>query len=240
MWETGIRLLLPRKYMKQGKKYRLASDKREDRSYEVSEAIKFIIENKTANFDESVEVHMHLGIDPKKGDQQIRGTIVLPHGTGKQKKVAVITTTAQSDAKDVGADVVGGEEMIEEIKSGKFFARGCDVLVVTPEMMPKLAPMAKILGPRGMMPSPKTETVTMKVKETVEALRKGKINYKNDNTGNIHQVIGKISFGLEKLKENYQIFVETIAKSKPSGIKGKYISSITLCSTMGVGVKVSR
>lgn len=225
--------------MKQGKKYRAVAEKREDKAYEVAEAMQFVVENKTAKFDESVEVHMHLGIDPKKGDQQIRGTIVLPHGTGNQKKVAVITTTAQKDAKEAGADVVGGEELIEEIKSGKFFALGVDVLVATPEMMPKLAPMAKILGPKGMMPSPKTETVTMKVKETVEALRKGKVNYKNDNTGNIHQAIGKVSFGPEKLKENYDAFVETIVKAKPSGIKGKYVSSITVCSTMGVGVRIA-
>lgn len=224
--------------MKQGKKYRAAVEKREDKMYGISEALQFIIDNKIAKFDESVEVHLHLNIDSKKGDQQIRGTIVLPHGTGKQKKVAVITTTAQKEAKEAGADIVGGEELIEEIKSGKFFSRGCDVLVATPEMMMKLAPMAKILGPKGMMPSPKTETVTIKVAEAVEGLRKGKVNYKNDNTGNIHQSIGKISFGLEKLRENYTAFIEMISKSKPDSVKGKFIVSVTVCSTMGVGLRV--
>lgn len=224
--------------MKQGKKYRAVREKLEDRVYTSSEAFQFVTGNAIAKFDESVEVHMHLNIDPKKGDQQIRGTIVLPHGTGKQKKVAVITSTAQADAKKAGADVVGGEELIEDIKSGKFFALDCDVLVATPEMMPKLAPMAKILGPRGMMPSPKTETVTTKVMEAVESLRKGKVNFKNDNTGNIHQVIGKISFGTEKLQENFGVFTETIAKSKPGSVKGRFIMSLSVCSTMGPSIRV--
>ena len=240
MWETasGSRYY-HNKHMKQGKKYRSVLEKVEDKAYSASDALEFMVANTTAKFDESVEVHMHLNIDPKKGDQQIRGTIVLPNGTGKQKKVAVITSTAQKEAKSAGADIVGGEELIEEIKSGKFFALGCDILVATPEMMPKLAPMAKILGPKGMMPSPKTETVTMKVKETVEALRKGKVNFKNDNTGNIHQAIGKISFGAEKLKENYDAFLEVILKSKPASVKGKFVVSIGVCSTMSPGIRVA-
>lgn len=226
------------KHMKQGKKYRATLEKREDKMYEVAEALQFIINNKLAKFDESVEVHMHLNIDPKKGDQQIRGTIALPHGTGKQKKIAVITTTAQSEAKEAGADIVGGEELIEDIKSGKFFALNCDILVATPEMMMKLAPMAKVLGPKGMMPSPKTETVTVKVKEAIEALKKGRVNYKNDNTGNIHQSIGKISFGVDKLKENLESFVDIVTKAKPESVKGKFVVSLTVCSTMGPGLRI--
>lgn len=225
--------------MKQGKKYRAVIAKKEEKLYEVAEALKFVVENKTAKFDESVEVHFHLNIDPKKGDQQIRGTIVLPNGTGKSKKVAVVTTTMQKEAKDAGADLVGGEDLIESIKSGKFFEGGYDVLVATPEMMPKLAPMAKILGPKGMMPSPKTETVTVNIADAVTELKKGKVSFKNDNTGNIHQSIGKVSFGEAKLLENYEAFTDMIVKSKPSSVKGKFIVSKTVCSTMGAGVRVA-
>ena len=206
--------------------------------YEVKEAIAFAIENATAKFDESIEAHFRLNIDSKKGDQQVRGTITLPHGTGVSKKIAVLTTTAQKEATDAGADKVGGEEVIEEIKSGKFFALGIDILVATPEMMPKLAPLAKVLGPKGMMPSPKTETVTTNVAETVASLKKGKVSFKNDNTGNVHQMIGKVSFGAEKILENYEAFLDAIIKAKPSAVKGKIILSKTVCSTMGTGVPI--
>ncbi len=155
--------------------------------YPVAEAVKLLKENKAAKFDESVEIHIKTNIDPKKGEQQVRGTVVLPHGTGKAKKIAVITSVAEKEAKEAGADIVGGEEMIDKISKKINF----DVLVATPEMMPKLAKIAKILGPKGLMPNPKTETVTTKIKETVEALRKGKAAFKNDDTGNIHQVVGK-------------------------------------------------
>jgi len=231
---------VPRKYMKHGKKYRAMLEKLDkNKVYALEEAVKFVKENKISKFDESVEVHVKTGIDPKKSDQNIRGTVSLPHGTGKSKKIVVITSTSQDIAKKAGADIVGGEEMIEKIKSGKIFEKGgFDILVATPEMMPKLAPVAKILGPKGLMPNPKTDTVTTKVKETIEALKKGKAAYKNDNSGNIHQSVGKVSFEDSKLIENIKAFIESIEKAKPAGLKGKLIKNISICSTMGAGLKI--
>lgn len=224
--------------MKRGKKYRAIAEKVEgNKLYALDEAIALVKEGKVAKFDESIEVHIKLSIDPKKGDQQVRGTAILPHGIGKSKKIAVITSTKAKEAQEAGADVVGGEEMIEKIKLGKI--EGFDVIVATPEMMPKLAQVAKILGPRGLMPSPKTETVTDKIKDAVEMLKKGKLSFKNDNGANVHQVIGKLSFDSAKLKENYESFVDALTKAKPTGVKGKYILSASICSTMGPGVKVS-
>ena len=223
--------------MKHGKKYRAVSEKVEkNKLYEVLEALTIVHGNKIAKFDESVEVHIKCAIDPKKGDEQVRGSLVLPHGIGKASKIAVITSTKVKEATEAGADVVGGEELIEKIKLGKLEA--VDVIVASPEMMPKLASVAKILGPRGLMPSPKTETVTDKIKEAVEQLKKGKLSFKNDNTGNVHQVIGKLSFEVKKLEENYAFFVDAIQKARPAGIKGKYVTGISICSTMGPGVKI--
>jgi large subunit ribosomal protein L1 len=166
----------------------------------------------------------------------VRGTVVLPHGTGKTKKIAVVTSTQAEAAKKAGADIVGGEEIIEKLAKKLDF----DILVATPEMMPKLAKVAKILGPKGLMPNPKSETVTTKIAETVAALKKGKAAFKNDDTGNIHQVVGKISFTEGQLQENIQVFLNTLEKSKPAGLKGKFMAGITVCSTMGKGVKISR
>jgi large subunit ribosomal protein L1 len=227
--------------MKHGKKYRAVAEKLEkNKGYTIEEAIKFLKENKISKFDESVEIHIKTTIDPKKGDQQVRGTVDLPHGTGKSKKIAVITSTHEKDAKEAGADMIGGEEMIEDIKSGKIFTKGggFDILVATPEMMPKLASVAKILGPKGLMPNPKTETVTTKIKETVAALKKGKAAFKNDNSGNIHQAVGRLSFDDAELFENIKTFISGVEKAKPSALKGKLISNITATSTMGVGLKV--
>lgn len=227
----------PRKYihMQRGKKYRAAAEKIDsNRIYSVAEAVKLLKENKIAKFDESVEIHVKTNIDPKKGEQQIRGTVVLPHGTGKTKRIAVVTSTQAEAAKKAGADIVGGEEIIEKLAKKINF----DILVATPEMMPKLAKVAKILGPKGLMPNPKSETVTTKIAETVAALKKGKAAFKNDDTGNIHQVVGKVSFKEEQLQENIQIFLTTLEKSKPSGLKGKFISGIAVCSTMGKGIKI--
>lgn len=222
--------------MQHGKKYRAAAEKIDrNKTYSIEEAVKLIKENKIAKFDESVEIHIKTNIDPKKGDQQVRGTVTLPHGTGKSKKIAVITSTAEKEAKEAGADLVGGEEMIEKIAKKIDF----DILVATPEMMPKLAKVAKILGPKGLMPNPKTETVTTKIKETVAALKKGKAAFKNDDTGNIHQVVGRVSFTEPQLIENIKTFIENLEKSKPAGVKGKLVSNITVCSTMGHGVKIS-
>jgi large subunit ribosomal protein L1 len=223
--------------MKHGKKYRAVSEKIEkSKLYSVEEAMQLVKETKTAKFDESVEVHVKLSIDPRKGDQQVRGTVVLPHGTGKEKKIAVVTSTKAAEAKEAGADLIGAEDLIEKIKSGK--VDNFDVLVASPEMMPKLAVVAKILGPRGLMPSPKTETVTDKIKETVEMLKKGKASFKNDNGANAHQVIGKVSFDEAKLKENYEAFMDALIKARPAGVKGKYIVSTSICSTMGPGLKI--
>lgn len=228
--------------MKRGKKYRSVAEKIDrNQVYTLEEAVKFLKENKISKFDESVEVHVRANIDPKKSDQQIRSTVNLPHGTGKSKKIAVITTTAGKEAKEAGADIVAGEEFIEKIKSGKAFSgkEKFDILVATPEMMPRLAPVAKILGPKGLMPNPKTDTVTTKVKEAVEALKKGKAAFKSDNSGNIHQAVGKLSFDDAKLIENVKAFVDSVEKARPASFKGKLISNISLSSTMGVGLKIA-
>ncbi|MDH4330498.1 MAG: 50S ribosomal protein L1 [Candidatus Moranbacteria bacterium] len=222
--------------MKRGKKYKAIVEKIDkSKDYSVEEALKIIVEGKIAKFDESVEVHMDLNVDAKKGDQQIRGSITLPHGTGKTKRVGVITSTKADEAKKAGADLVGDESLIEKIKKGEI---EFDVLVATPEMMPKLAGVARVLGPKGLMPNPKTDTVTEKIAEIVEMLKKGKLDFKNDKTGGIHQSIGKVSFGEDKLKENFEAFIEAVSKAKPEAVKGQLIKKIVVCSTMGPGVKV--
>ncbi len=228
--------------MKHGKKYRSVAKKIDrNKIWTLEEAIKFLKENKIAKFDESVEVHIKTNINPKKSDQQIRGTVNLPYGTGKSKKIAVITSTKAKEAKEAKADMIFGEELIDEIKSGKAFEEKnkFDILVATPEMLPKLAPVAKILGPKGLMPNPKAETVTTKVKEVVVALKKGKAAFKNDRSGNVHQPVGKLSFKDAELIENIKSFVAGVEKSKPVALKGKLISNISLSSTMGVGLKIS-
>lgn len=227
--------------MKHGKKHRAATEKIEaGKEYSPEEAIKFLQENKIAKFDESFEVHMRLGVNPKKSDEQLRSTAILPHGTGRLQKVAVITSTKEKEAQDAGADIVGGEELIAQMKENKVVP-GTDfqVLLATPEMMPKLATIAKILGPKGLMPSPKSETVTPKIAEAVEMLKRGKkISFKNDDTSNLHQVIGKLSFASEQLLENYQTFRETVEKAKPETMKGRLIRSIVFSSTMGPGLVI--
>jgi large subunit ribosomal protein L1 len=202
----------------------------------ISEAIAEIKKNAKAKFDESVEAHIRLDIDPKKSDQQVRGVAELPHGTGKSVKIAVFTTVQQKEAEAAGADLVGGEELVDKIKSsGKIEA---DIAIATPEMMPRLATIAKILGPKGLMPNPKSQTVTPKVKEIVESLKKGRADFKNDNSGNIHQMIGKISFDEAKLEENFKAFLDAVKKAKPEGAKGKFIKNISICSTMGKAVQI--
>ena len=229
------------KYMQHGKNYRNMLAKVEaGREYTSEEAIAFLKENKSAKFDESLEVHIRLGINAKKTDEMVRSTVVLPYGTGRAQRVAVVTSTKEKEAKEAGADLVGGEELINGIKSGKVApGTAFDILLATPEMMPKLALVAKILGPKGMMPSPKSETVTPKIKETVEMLKKGKrVSFKNDDTGNVHQIIGKLSFKNEDLLENYRTFRDALNKAKPETMKGKLIKSISICSTMGPSLKV--
>ena len=227
--------------MKQGKKYRKIAERIEKgKVYEVREALSLLRETPVAKFDESVELHLHLGIDRKKTDQLVRGTIIFPNGLGKSKKVAVITSSKAAEAKEANADVVGGEEMIAGIKEGKVLpGTDFDILLSTPEMMPKLAQIAKILGPKGLMPNPKNETVTTKIKDAVLALKKGnKASFKTDDSGNIHQAVGKVSLETEKITENVTAFIETVQRLKPDGLKGKLIVSITLTTTMGPGIRV--
>jgi large subunit ribosomal protein L1 len=204
----------------------------------ITEAIAEIKKNAKAKFDESVEAHFRLDIDPKKSDQQVRGVAVLPNGTGKSVKIVVFTTIQKKEAEAAGAELVGGEELIDKIKSsGKIDA---DVAIATPEMMPKLATVAKILGPKGLMPNPKNQTVTPKVTEVIEALKKGRADFKNDNSGNIHQAIGKVSFEEAKLEENFKALLEAVRKAKPEGAKGKFIKGIAVCSTMGKAVRIDQ
>ncbi len=208
------------------------------KTYSPEEAIELVKKTATTKFDSSVEVHVRLGIDPKKGEQMVRGTTTLPHGTGKTKKVAVFTTSPdkEKEAKDAGADLIGGEELVSQIVStGKC---DFDIAVATPDMMPKMAKAAKVLGPKGLMPSPKNDTVTAKVKETVAALKKGKVAFKNDDTANVHQVIGKASFASAQLVENFSALMDALRRAKPSSSKGTYLISVTLTSTMGPAVKV--
>lgn len=241
----GVLVFIGRLYhemtMKHGKKYRQVADRIEkDKVYEVSEALAILCEAPIAKFDESVELHLHLGIDSKKTDQQVRGTIVFPNGLGKVRKIAVITSSKASEAKESGADIVLGEEMIAEIKEGKLVpGTHFDILLATPEMMPKLALIAKILGPKGLMPNPKNETVTTKIKDAVVALKKGsKASFKTDDSGNIHQAVGKVSLPSEKLCENATAFIEAVHRLKPDGLKGKLILSATLATTMGPGIRI--
>ncbi|MDO8581481.1 MAG: 50S ribosomal protein L1 [bacterium] len=220
-----------------GKKY-LEAIKLVDakKSYAPTEAIDLIKKITKAKFDGSVEVHMHLGIDPKKGEQAVRGVVVMPHATGQTKRVAVFTVTHADAAKKAGADLVGGKELIAEIKSsGKC---DFDVAVADPSMMKDIAMIAKILGPKGLMPSPKNETVTDKIEKTVAELKKGKVTFKNDDTGNVHQSVGKVSLDTAKLVDNLVAFIDAVKKSKPASAKGSYIQSVTVCSTMGPGIRV--
>ena len=207
------------------------------KAYAPAEAIELAKKTSTTKFDGSVEVHLNLGIDVKKSDQAVRSTLVLPHSIGKSKKVAAfVTGEKEKDAKEAGADLIGGEELIEEIaRTGKI---DFDVAVATPDMMPKMAKVAKVLGPRGLMPNPKTDTVGTNVKKMVEELKKGKVAFKNDSTGNVHQMIGKVSLDTAQLVENFTAFVDAIKKNKPASAKGTFIKNVTITSTMGPGIKV--
>ncbi|MCK4525478.1 MAG: 50S ribosomal protein L1 [Candidatus Andersenbacteria bacterium] len=224
--------------MKRSKRYKSVKEKIEkDKKYSVDEAVKLLIENANAKFDESVEVHFRTNIDSKQADQLIRGSVVLPYGIGKEKKIAVFAEGEKAEeAKEAGADIIGGEELVAKIKQTKQV--DFDVSVATPDMMRKLAVIAKVLGPKGLMPSPKTDTVTVDIKKTVEQLKKGKLNFKNDDSGNIHQLVGKVSFGDEKLRENIKSFIQAIKEARPSGAKGEFIKTITVTSTMGAGIRI--
>lgn len=222
---------------KHGKNYMNSLSKIEKgKQYPASEAVKLVKENATAKFDETIEVSFKLNVDPRHADQQIRGAMVLPNGTGRSQKVLVITQGAkEEEAKNAGADFVGGKELLEDIKKGWF---EFDIIVATPDMMGELGKLGKILGPKGLMPNPKTGTVTMNVANAVEEIKKGKIEYRVDKEGNINCLIGKASFAEEALVENYTALYNAIAKARPAAVKGNYILNITLSSTMGPGVKV--
>ncbi|MFH0804650.1 MAG: 50S ribosomal protein L1 [Patescibacteria group bacterium] len=208
-----------------------------NKAYPLAEAIGLVKQTSTVKFDAGVEVHIRLGVDPKKADQVVRGTVVLPHGTGKLKKLAVFCEGKDQDtARTAGAALVGGEELIAEIKkTGKC---NFEIALATPEMMKKMGQIAKILGPRGLMPNPRNETVTADVAGAVKALSTGKVTFRNDESSNIHQLIGRRSYTPEQLQANFTTFYNAVKAAKPSGAKGTYIRSTTICSTMGPGVRV--
>lgn len=225
--------------MKYGKKY-AESIKAYDRSqaYDNAEAMKIVIDTAKAKFDETIELHVRLGVDPKQADQQVRGVIVLPNGTGKTVKVLVIAKGEKADAAQAaGADYVGAEEMIQKIQTENWF--DFDVMITTPDMMGVVGRIGRLLGPKGLMPNPKSGTVTMDVAKAIRDVKAGKVEYRLDKTAIIHCPIGKKSFGAEKLNENYTALMEAIVKAKPSAAKGQYVKSITVASTMGPGVKIS-
>ncbi len=224
--------------MKRGKNYRKDEEGYEKgNTYGIDEALGIMEKFSKAKFDEAVEVHVKLGVDPKKSDQQVRGSVVLPNGTGKDVKVVAFTESQEAEAKKAGAEKIGEEKLIEEIaESGQI---DFDVAVASPEMMPKLAKIAKILGPRGLMPSAKNQTVGPKLEEIIESLKKGKVNFKNDDSSNLHQVIGRRSFESKKLEENYEAFKTELMKNKPPALKGKYIQGISISSTMSPSIKVT-
>ena len=225
---------------KHGKKYVEASKKLEkNKLYSVDEAISLVKETSVTNFDSTVEVAIKLNIDAKKSDQNLRGSFVLPNGTGKKKKILVIAKgEAATKAKEAGADYVGDKDMIDKISKENWF--DFDVIVATPDMMPELGKIGKVLGPKGLMPNPKTGTVTTDVVKAIQDINKGMVTYKNDSYGNIHTIIGKVSFDNVKLAENLNYVVTTVAKAKPASVKGVFINSITITSTMGPGIKIDK
>ena len=222
---------------KKGKKYRAAAELLEDgKLYDVETAVDLVKKTATAKFDETIEMHVRLGVDPKYNDQQVRGAVVLPNGTGKSKRVLVFTKGDKvKEAQDAGADYVGSDELVEKIKGGWF---DFDVAVATPDMMGVVGRLGKLLGPRGLMPNPKLGTVTPDVAKAIGEQKAGKVEYRTDKAGNIHCPIGKASFENQKLAENYQTLLDTLIRVKPAAAKGQYVRSITLSSTMGPGVPV--
>ena len=217
------------------KKEELTLDK--TKIYQIEEAIELVKKISKTKFDSSIEIHIRLGIDSKKGDQQVRGTVILPHSVSKEKKIAVfVEDEKQKEAKTAGADIVGSEELIKKIKQTKKI--DFKIAIATPSMMRLLAPIAKILGPKGLMPSPKNGTITTDLTKTIKEFKQGKVAFKNDDTGNIHQIIGKISLDNKKIFENYEVFLKELNRVKPATAKGIYINSVCLCSTMGPSIKI--
>ena len=225
---------------KRSKKYvEVASKIDRDKLYSKEEATKLVKESSVTKFDSTVEVAIKLNIDAKKSDQQLRGSLVMPNGTGKSKKVLVIAKgEAAEDAKKAGADFVGDKDLLDKIKSENWF--DFDVIVATPDMMPEVGKIGNILGPKGLMPNPKTGTVTTKVADVVKDLKSGMVTYKTDTFGNIHTIIGKASFKETALLENLDYVIKTINKAKPQSVKGVFIDKITISTTMGPGIKVDK
>ena len=225
--------------MKRGKRYNDALSKFDKtKTYTKEEAVKLVKETSNTKFDATIDVAMYLNLDTKKADQQLRGAVVLPHGTGKTKKVLVIAKgDAQKAARDAGADYVGDMDMVEKIEKENWF--DFDTLIATPDAMPLLGKLGRVLGPKGLMPNPKTGTVTMDVAKAVTDVKSGRVEYRTDSFGNVHGIIGKSSFDEEKLLENLNTFVSTILKLKPSTVKGDYVKNISISSTMGPGIKIN-
>ena len=224
---------------KRGKKYKDAAAKVDKtKLYEPEEAMAAVIDAAPANFDETVEVHIKLGVDGRHADQQVRGAMVLPHGTGKEVKVLVFAKGPKAEeAEKAGADYVGAEELAQKIQSENWF--DFDVVVATPDMMGVAGRLGKLLGPKGLMPNPKSGTVTMELEKALADIKAGKVEYRLDKSNIVHTIIGKKSFGVEKLTENFNALLDAIVKAKPSAAKGQYLKSITVASTMGPGVKIN-
>ena len=204
----------------------------------IAEAIQLVRDSSSTKFDESVDVAVRLGVDPRKADQMVRGTVILPHGTGKKVRVLVLTKgEKEKEAKEAGADYVGSDDLIEKIQGGWF---EFEVVIATPDIMSQIGKLGRVLGPRGLMPNPKTGTVTFEVGKAVREAKSGKISFRVDKSGNVHAAVGKRSFEPAQLKENVQIFMDTINRLKPPTAKGVYIKNITLSSTMGPGVRVDK
>lgn len=225
--------------MKRGKKY-LEKEKLIDKSmlYDTNEAVELVVKTSTAKFDETVEAHIRLGVDSRHADQQVRGAVVLPHGTGKKARVLVFAKGPKAEeAEKAGADYVGAEDMVAKIQNENWF--DFDIIVATPDMMGLVGRIGRVLGPKGLMPNPKAGTVTMDVAKAIEDIKAGKIEYRLDKTNIIHVPLGKVSFGAEKLNDNFQTLIGAVIKAKPAATKGQYLRSIVLSTTMGPGVKVN-
>jgi large subunit ribosomal protein L1 len=222
---------------KSGKKYTAAAKQVERRPYSLEDAVPLVQKVKFTKFDETVELHMRLGVDPKHADQMVRGTVVLPNGLGRSKRVLVIASGEKiREAEEAGADFVGGEDMVEKIQKQNWL--DYDAVVATPDMMRLVGRLGKILGPRGLMPNPKTGTVTMDVGRAVREVKAGKVEFRVDKTGVIHAPVGKVGFATDKLLENASSLIQAVIKAKPAVAKGKYVRSATICSTMGPGISL--